>query len=146
MRALPANLWLLGFGFLCLLLGASAQELSLAEVTRFDSRATGYAGVESVSFLAFKREVERGAEARALFNRLLREGPPAAQLYAAVGLYNLDTSEGTEALRSLLKNTSPVGTSEGCDVEETTVAAVAQRLLETPAAIRSYLPRLEQRF
>lgn len=118
---------------------AAQGTAALGEAKRFESRAVGEGGTTSETWLAFKRELEKGAEARPVFERWLRQGSPAARLYSAIGLYKLQPLRGTEALRELLRDTSAVITVDGCEVEETTVDQVAKRLLDRPEDIRGYV-------
>ena len=128
---------------LMILLGSvawAATDLPLAEVSRFDGSAIGYAGSPSPSYAAFAAELEKGAAARPLFEQTLKEGTPAARLYAALGLYSLDKERGTAALQSLCSDSSPLQTMHGCLMSDTTVGAMAAELLKNDGeAAQGYL-------
>lgn len=115
------------------------QVLTLDKVTQFDDLATGVAGSKSGNYLAFEAEVERGDKAAPLFEELLKSGPPAARLYAAVGLWNLDKARGKAALESLTADTSEVDRMSGCMVMRTTVGATAKEILKDGSAVY-YIP------
>lgn len=118
------------------------SQVKLAEVSRFDGRAIGYAGTASPNYEAFRAELARGEAAAPLFEELLKSGPPAAKLYAALGLYRLDQSRGVQALESLRNDTTPVSGMSGCLMEQSTVGKMAAELLkDNAAAAQSYLPR-----
>jgi hypothetical protein len=80
--------------------------LPLAEVNRVDSSAIGYAGSASPNYEAFKAELARGEAARPLFEKLIKEGTPAAKIYSAMGLYGLDQRQGRQALVALQNDKS----------------------------------------
>lgn len=117
---------------------------TLAQVTRFDTRATGGAGDESSSYLAFRHEVSKGEKALPLYYQLLIEGSPPARLYAAIGLYSLDVKEGKRALRVLWDDPSQVTITDGLGRQDTTVGLVAQRIFAEPEYVGLYLPEEER--
>jgi hypothetical protein len=122
-------------------LAEPAQQISLAEVGRFDSSLIGFGATPSPNFEAFQMARARGAEAAPLFEKLLKQGSPAARLYSAIGLYGLDRARGVAALESLRSDQARVETMEGCMMHETTVGGVAVELLAGGGeALRSYLP------
>ncbi len=139
-----------GFGMRCftlilmlfLSLGALAEaSLSLAEVYSFDNSHIGAAGSPSPNYEAFKAELSRGKGAEANFQGLLKDGRPAAKIYAALGLYSLDKLRGVAALESLRDDSSPVRTMSGCMVDESTVGEVARELLANDGeAVGIYVP------
>ncbi len=115
---------------------------SLGQVGRFDNRAIGYAGGESPNYEAFRTELAKGASARPEFERLVKEGSPAARIYSAIGLYSLDKAAGTKALEGLKADSSPLKTMNGCLMNDTTVGKTAQGLLANGGEeIQFYLPR-----
>lgn len=118
-----------------------AEQRGLARVSGFDTVATGFAGTKSDNYKTFEAELARGAKAAPVFEKALKEGTPAARLYAAVGLFKLDEGRGKAALESLRSDGARVWSTEGCDREETTVGAMATRLLKNaPQAMGAYSP------
>ena len=118
---------------LSLLLGlmasVSSQELTLSQVTQFDSARTGRGAGESQTYRLYSIQLERGEEARPVFLDCLKQGTPPARLYGALGLYHLDSKAGKLALQDLLQDSSPVNFTDGCLIMSLSVQELAKRLL-----------------
>lgn len=127
---------------LMMLMTMAWAALPLGQVQRFDNRAIGFAGGESPNYEAFRAELAKGAAARPQFERLIKEGSPAARIYSAIGLYSLDKAAGTKALQNLKADTAPLKTMNGCLMNDTTVGKTASELLANGGEeIQFYLPR-----
>lgn len=111
-----------------LTLAAQAEELS--QVRSFHSATTGRGAGTSPIFMKFEEQRLRGVEARPVFLRCLQKGTPAARLYGAWGLYELNKEEGLAALRTLLEDEESVPFMKGCLLGDSTVGAEAESLLE----------------
>lgn len=111
----------------CLALPSLAVELET--VSRLDSKATGFAGTESANYKAFSEVLHEGEAAEPKLQKILKEGPSAAKLYAAMGLYKIDPKAGRSALEMLALDKSPVEVMSGCLVWTATVSEVAKELL-----------------
>lgn len=116
--------------FLLAVMAQAEPTMTLADVASFDSSHIGYAGSASPNFDAFKAELARGEKAAPLFEKLLKQGKPAAKIYSALGLYSLDKERGMAALESLRSDDTPLRTMSGCMMDETTVGKVATELLQ----------------
>ena len=112
-----------------LTLAAQAEEL--AQVRSFHSAATGRGQGMSPTYRIFEEQRLRGVEARPVFLRCLQRGTPAARLYGAWGLYELNKEEGLAALRTLLEDEESVPFMKGCLLGDSTVGAEAQSLLKS---------------
>lgn len=125
---------------------AEPESPTLAQVQRFDSSHIGYAGSASPNYEAFRAEVARGEAARPVFEEILEQGPPAARIYAAIGLYGLDKERGMAALEGLKSDRAAVTIMTGCMQWETTVAEVVTGLLADGAqGLQGSLPHPEKR-
>lgn len=128
--------------FAALSLAAHAEPtLKLAEVSRFDTNAIGYAASASPNYEAFRRALGQGEAAAPLFAELLKTGTPAAKLYSAIALYHLDQKRGVQALESLSDSSETVSSLMGCLMNQSTVGEIAKGLLKDgQAGVRAYLP------
>ena len=103
--------------------------LTLANVESFDNSHIGYAGSPSPNYDAFRAEYQKGQKALPTFEKLVKEGKPAAKIYSAIGLYGLDKKRGLAALQSLKSDQAEVRTMNGCEQMDTTVGEVVKELL-----------------
>ena len=114
---------------LAVIANAQTTSLTLANVESFDNSNIGYAGTPSPNYEAFRAEYKKGQKALPIFEKLLKEGKPAARIYAAIGLYGLDKNRGQAALQSLKTDTTAVRTMNCCEQTDTTVGEVVTELL-----------------
>lgn len=121
---------------------ANADPLTLANVESFDNSRIGYAGTPSPNYEAFRAEYAKGPKALPTFEKLLKEGKPAAKIYAAIGLYGLDNKRGLAALQSLKSDTTAVRTMNCCEQMDTTVGEVVSELLvDNGENLQYWLPK-----
>lgn len=119
----------------------AAPSLELAQVTRFDGSHVGYAGSASPNYEAFRAVFNQGQQARAIFEKTLQDGTPAAKVYSAIGLYHIDPEAGIKALSALQGDSSDLESLNGCLALRTTVSELATEFLADRRALTAYLPR-----
>ena len=129
------------FCFSLLFTGGSAEEL--LTTTELHVRSTGYGGAESATYKVFAATLAKGESSRAVFEECLKDGPAAAKLYGAIGLYHLDPEAGRQALLNLRTDQSKVKLLQGCIMSEQRVGDLAAQLLSednNTLSFRSFIP------
>lgn len=105
--------------------------IQLHKATSFDSGAVGE-GAESANWKAFKEARSRLKEESILIelDDLLEHSTPAGKIYGAILLYESGKFGLSKAFEKLKNDNSKVACRSGCEVENTTVAKVAQSFVE----------------
>ena len=132
----------IGFVLCIFLLTGSLSAQELLSSPEFHARATGFAGQQSDTYKVFADALAKGTQSRLLFRKCLQEGTPAAKLYGAIGLYQLDPEAGRRALLNLRANKSQVVFFHGCIKCHEQVGALASELLSKDGktlSLRSFI-------
>jgi hypothetical protein len=104
--------------------------IDLSKVQCFDGRYTGAGGGQSLDFRLYENVSSHGSRSLSEFEWLLDKGTPAARLYAAMLIKDIDPSAGKQALRKLtLDHDQVVFRFVGCLKSEGTVSEIAWSLL-----------------
>jgi len=104
--------------------------LKLFSARRLENSVAGE-GARSRLYTYYKeaRELPLEAHSWAIY-WLRRDGTPAGKLYAGFLMLKIDESAGMQMFRSLESDNSKVEYQSGCEVETTTVGAVAKELVQ----------------
>lgn len=108
---------------------ATTEWRLLRQAVAFLSDAVGEGGDLPALVIAY-RQLLRAPDGAATFGRLLREGTPAARLYALCGLRELAPAEAAERAEALLADETLVSSQVGCVSEEGPLRSLAARLLD----------------
>jgi hypothetical protein len=115
---------------------------TLVQADTLDDPAVGFAGSKSKTYQAFEQAIAAGKQIRPELERLLRQGTPAGQLYAALLLLRLDRQAGEQALKQLRSDTVLVTRYSGCLRFTMTVNQAVTEILQGDTGLyRAIKPR-----
>ena len=112
---------------LLLLLATIATAENLMDCKVLESRFIGRGASTSPNFERFSAMV-KNQDTDGL--KKLAKGSPAARLYGALGLYQIDKKSGRKALKALVADQSEVTVMQGCVIQQSTISDVAEQLLD----------------
>lgn len=79
---------------------------------------------------AFQVLLKHGRQARPQIEQLIASKHAGAKIYGAILLRQIDGSAGANLLKAWATDKSPVMLSNGCEIEQTTIGALSQRILK----------------
>jgi hypothetical protein len=105
----------------------AAFELLLKADVVYD-QAVGIAGVRKKEYDAFETLWKAGKAAESYALELVRDGTPAARVYGAILLLEIDKAGANREFPSLKKETTTVRVQSGCIVRQETVGDLVRQL------------------
>lgn len=105
----------------------AARVDALARMSRVESSHIGAAGTASPAWAAFDAVVQTATPSE--LRALVHHESPVVRGYVGQHLARTDATVDVAALRPLLLDTSPVGTTDGCMMADTKVAVVIAEAL-----------------